>query len=80
MKKAISIILAIVFAVSMVACGGSAGTDTQPDNTPAAKELIYPFGLVNRPIGMEGGYNYKTACYQEQTLETDGYVYIRDTL
>ena len=82
MKKAISIILAIVFAVSMVACGGSADTDTQPgtqpDNTPAAKELIYPFGLVNRPIGMEGGYNYKTACYQDQTLETDGYVYIRD--
>ena len=73
MKKVISVLLALALAFSMVACGGTEGTAATETGKP---ELVYPFGVVNRPMDIGGGYPHKTVCYQDNSMETNGYVYI----
>ena len=84
MKKIISIFLSLALCFSLAACGsGSDSTldnsiGNETDNVTEEKTLEYPFGVVNAPMDLNGGYSYKTVCYDDTSLETNGYVYIRD--
>ena len=76
MKKLISILLAFALCISLVACGS--GDSPAPDKVDTDSGLVYPFNIVNAPMGIGKAYKYKTVCYQDTSLETNGYVYIKD--
>lgn len=74
MKKIFSIILAMALCFSLAACGGAAGDG----GSATAKDLVYPAGVINRPMVANDVYDYKTICYTDRSLETNGYIYIYD--
>lgn len=84
MKRMLSVFLSAVMCFSLVACGSAPDSNVSsnaPDPTDSiveTKTLEYPFGVVNQPMDINGGYSYKTVCYSDNSLETNGYVYIRD--
>lgn len=87
MKKLISIVLAFALCFSLVACGGgtegtedtgNAGNTTNTESNVVSgnstPELVYPFGIKNRPMKVGVTYPYKTLCYDDTTMETNGFV------
>ncbi len=76
MKKLLSILLAISLCFSLVACGSGEGA--APDKKDESAGLVYPFHIVNRPMKVNDVYDYKTVCYSDRSLNTDGHVYIYD--
>ncbi|MBQ7902812.1 MAG: hypothetical protein IJ362_03695 [Oscillospiraceae bacterium] len=74
MKKIFSIILSMALCFSLAACGGSAGEG----GSAAAKDLVYPAAVTNRPMVVNDVYDYKTICYTDRSLETNGHIYIYD--
>lgn len=76
MKRLISILLAFSLIFSLSACGS--GDSAAPDVKDEPAGLTYPFNIVNPPMDLTGAYDYRTICYQDTSLETNGYVYIKD--
>ena len=83
MKKIIAVFLAIALCFSLVACGGTEGTEntgntgnteTSTDSGNSTPQLVYPFGITNRPMKVGVTYPYKTLCYSDTTLETNGFI------
>ncbi len=76
MKKLISFLLTISLILSLTACGSD--NSAASDNVNKNAGLTYPYNIVNQPMAVGTVYDYKTVCYQDTSLKTDGYVYVYD--
>lgn len=76
MKRLISILLAFSLIFSLSACGSGDSAAPAVKDEPAS--LTYPYNIVNRPMRVDDVYDYKTVCYSDRSLTTDGHIYIYD--
>ena len=76
MKRLISFLLTITLILSLSACGSN--DSAAPDAVDKESGLEYPYNIVNRPMIVDDVYDYKTVCYSDRSLTTDGHIYIYD--
>ena len=74
MKRIISLFLAVALVFSLTACGGD--SSSSGNGGKATIKLEYPYGVTNQPMEVGVTYPYKTLCYQDQDVETTGFVTI----